>query len=532
MLETPRCFGGMVTAPHHLAAQAGRDILKAGGTAVEAAVAMGAALSVVYPHMTGIGGDGFWLIAAKGEEPTGIDAAGCAGHLVEPGLYRKAGLDSVPWRGPLAANTVAGTISGWKTALDRSAGWSDRPLPLETLLEAAIEHAGAGIAVTRSQSDLTASHRDALSPQPGFREQFMPDDLIPAEGARLRLPALAETFRRLAAEGLDSFYRGSLARLIAADLEAAGSPLRLADLERFHAREVAPLSVETGPARLFNLPAPTQGLASLMILAIFERLKVADADGFAHIHGLVEATKQAFLVRDRVIGDPGQGDHDLGRFLTASTLDRLAAAIDMREALAWPQSAQPGDTIWCGAIDAKGNMASFIQSIFFEFGSGVVLPSSGITWQNRGASFLLDTPGPRQLAAGRTPFHTLNPAMAYFKDGRRMVYGTMGGEGQPQTQAALFSRYAFFGQPLQRAITAPRWLLGKTWGESTFDLKVESRLDRQAIADLRAAGHDVAVLDDYTSVMGHAGALVRHPSGLVEGATDPRSDGAAAGQAA
>ena len=174
-------------------------------------------------------------------------------------------------------------------------------------------------------------------------------------------------------------------------------------------------------------------------------------------------------------------------------------------------------------------MVSAIQSTYFEFGSGLVLPQTGITWQNRGSSFRLAEGGWNALRPGRKPFHTLNPALARFDDGRVMAYGTMGGEGQPQTQAAVFSRYAMFGQGLQAAVTAPRWLLGKTWGEDSVTLKLENRFAPALLDALREAGHNVETLGDFTSTMGHAGAIVRHASGMFEGATDPRSDGAAMG---
>ena len=268
-----------------------------------------------------------------------------------------------------------------------------------------------------------------------------------------------------------------------------------------------------------------------MILALFDRLGVSEAEGFAYVHGLVEATKQAFLVRDAHVGDPGAMTHDPQDFLSADLLDKRAARIDPQVALPWPQPASAGDTVWLGAIDANGIAASYIQSIYFEYGSGCVLGETGIVWQNRGASFVIgEGANPvRRLAPHRKPFHTLNPAMALFDDGRVMSYGTMGGEGQPQTQAALFSRYAMFGQGLQQAITAPRWLLGKTWGDESVSLKLESRFDPALCDALRKAGHNVELVEPYSSVMGHAGAVVRSRDGVFEGATDPRSDGAALG---
>jgi gamma-glutamyltranspeptidase/glutathione hydrolase len=209
----------------------------------------------------------------------------------------------------------------------------------------------------------------------------------------------------------------------------------------------------------------------------------------------------------------------------AAALDAMAARIDVDHALPWPHPPQPGDTCWFGAADAAGRVVSCIQSTYFEFGSGVVLPETGITWQNRGSSFRLIPEGWNALKPGRKPFHTLNPALARFDDGRVMAYGTMGGEGQPQTQAAIFSRYGWHGVPLQEAITRPRWLLGRTWGEESVTLKFEDRFDAALYAQLREAGHQIELVDAFTSMMGHAGAIVRHASGALEGATDPRSDG-------
>jgi gamma-glutamyltranspeptidase/glutathione hydrolase len=518
----------MVTSPHHLASAAGLRVLAEGGNAIEAAVAMGAALAVVYPHMTSIGGDGFWLVAKPGGEVIAIDACGAAAERATPEFYAKAGHAAIPWRGPHAALTVAGTISGWGEALRVSSEWGG-VLPLARLVEDAAWHGENGFAVTTTQSALTASKRAEIGDAPGFVDQFMPDGAVPREGSLMKLPALARTMQRLGAAGTQDFYTGAIARDLAGDLERAGALVSGSDLAHHKAARRKPLSVPVRGADLYNFPPPTQGLASLMILAIFDRLGVTSADSFDYLHAIIEATKQAFLVRDRIVGDPAHMSEAPESYLKADVLDRLAANVDRHRALPWPAPVDRGDTVWLGAIDKDGMSASFIQSIFFEFGSGVVLPETGIVWQNRGAAFELSGDGPRKLRPDSKPFHTLNPAMARFADGRTMVYGTMGGEGQPQTQSAIFSRYAMFGMPLQAAITAPRWLLGKTWGEDSVTLKLESRFDQALITGMRAAGHDVEVLEDFTSTMGHAGAIVRHSDGMFEGATDPRSDGAAMG---
>lgn len=528
--HTAHATRGIVTAPHHLAAQAGLGVLRDGGNAIEAMVAAASTIAVVYPHMNAIGGDGFWLIhnsrGAPGADPVGIDACGAAGQGVDAALYR--GMGAIPARGPLAANTVAGTVSGWQAALNVSSEWGGR-LALGRLLEDATHYARNGFTVTGNQARNTEAKQAELADVPGFAETFLHDGRVPAEGAAMTFPRLADTLDAIATEGPDGFYRGALAARIAADLAAVGSPVTADDLAHHRARVVTPLSVRLRGGTVYNMPPPTQGLASLMILALFERLGVKEADGFDHLHGLVEATKQAFLVRNAKVTDPDYMDADAATYLTDTALDDLASRIDRTRAAPWPQPAAPGDTVWMGAIDGEGRAVSFIQSIYWEFGSGVVLPETGILWQNRGSSFSLADGAPNALVPRRRPFHTLNPALALLDDGRVMSYGTMGGEGQPQTQAALFTRYAMFGQDLQAAITAPRWLLGRTWGDETTTLKLEDRFDPALVQSLRDAGHLVEVVEPFSDLMGHAGAVVRHADGRLDGATDPRSDGGVAG---
>ena len=528
MLQTKRSYRGMVTAPHHLAAQAGLSVLSDGGNAIEAMIASAAAIAVVYPHMNSIGGDGFWLISAGGKPPIAVDGCGAAAQAATVEFYKGNGLSAIPSRGPLAANTVAGTLSGWAEviAINKEMGGK---LPLSRLVEDAAWSAENGFAITATQQELTETKFAELKDSPGFVDTFLLGGKLPKEGQLMKLPALGATLKRLGQHGPMDFYTGALAKEIAADLARCGSPVTLADLAAQKAQRRQALSVAVKGATLYNFPPPTQGLASLMILAIFERLGVKEAETFEYLHCIVEATKQAFLVRDRIVGDPALMEEKAEHYLTSATLDGLAANVNRKRALPWPVPVNPGDTVWLGAVDKDGIAVSFIQSIYFEFGSGCVLENSGIVWQNRGSSFLLDGDGPRALRPGRKPFHTLNPAMALFDDGRRMVYGNMGGEGQPQSQSAVFSRYAMYGQGLQAAITAPRWLLGKTWGDATVTLKLEDRFNPAVVQAMRDAGHDIEILPAFTSTMGHAGAVVRHADGMFEGATDPRSDGAAMG---
>lgn len=528
MLQTKRAYGGMVTAPHHLASQAGLGVLKEGGNAIEAMVAAAAAISVVYPHMNALGGDNFWLIHVPGQPVRGIDACGGAAAAASIEAYKGTGHTVIPGRGPKAALTVAGAVSGWQRGLDIAAGLGGTFKP-DRLFEDAIRYAEDGIAVPSNLAANTVAKRAELEDVPGFAEVYLTGGDPVGEASRLRQPRLAETLRRLAKAGLDDFYRGDIARSIAADLARVGSPISADDLARHHALDVTPLSLDVAGHRVFNMPPPTQGLASLILLGIYERLGIGAADTAEYVHGLIEATKQAFRIRDTYVTDPASMSVEPEAFLSPNALADMAADIDRTRAAPWPDAGDAGDTVWLGAVDRGGVAVSFIQSIYWEFGSGVILDETGITWQNRGTSFSLDAGHINALAPGRRPFHTIQPALAKLSDGRIMPYGTMGGEGQPQTQAMLFTRHVLHGADLQTAVTAPRWLLGRTWGAETTSLRIENRFDPAVFDALRAAGHPLEVIGAYDEVMGHAGALVHHPNRLIEGAADPRSDGAALG---
>jgi gamma-glutamyltranspeptidase/glutathione hydrolase len=292
-----------------------------------------------------------------------------------------------------------------------------------------------------------------------------------------------------------------------------------------------PLVLRHSLGTIYNMPPPTQGLVSLLILGQLDRLLKGGMDplGAPYVHACVEATKQAFDIRDREITDPAHMTVDSQSLLAPDLIDAMAARISPDRAAAWGRGLGPADTVWMGVIDGDGVAVSFIQSVYHEFGSGIVLNESGVNWQNRGCSFSLDPQSRNPLMPGRKPFHTLNPALARFDDGRVMVYGNMGGDGQPQSQSAVFTRIALFGMNPQTAIDAPRWLLGRTWGQSSDTLKLEARFPAETVAALREQGHEVELMQSYDETMGHAGAIVRHADGVLEGGADPRSDGAAAG---
>ena len=533
---------GMVTAPHALATQAGVDVLRAGGNAVDAAIAVVATLSVVYPHMCGLGGDNFWLIHAAGPGSLrALNGSGRSGERASIAFYRDQGLDRIPVRGFLAANTVPGAVSGWDAAYRFAREAMGPGLPWPRLLESAIGYARDGFPVSPGlaswlATDAATTDRESrhLGRFPDFTRTFLKPGGRPyAQGEVMHLPELARTLECLAADGADAFYRGPIAARIADFLQAHGGILTREDFAAHRADWVEPLRVPYRGLSACNCPPNSQGLASLEILNILNRFDVKSlGEGSAdHYHLLVEATKQAFADRDRYLTDPDFAPIPVDRLLSAAHARDQAVRIDMARAARDVAPLDPkGDTVWIGVVDARGNAVSLIQSLYYDFGSGVVAGDTGVLLQNRGTFFSLDPGHVNCLQPRKRTFHTLNPAML-LRDGRPyFVYGTMGGEGQPQTQAALVTRVVDFGFSPQEAVIAPRWLHGRTWGAIANDLKLESRIDPAVVAELRRRGHPVTLVPAFAEVMGHAGAILVDPAtGVRLGAADPRGDGLAAG---
>jgi oxamate amidohydrolase len=529
---------GVIASPHPLATIAGLGVLLRGGTAIDAAVAAGATISVVYPHMTGLGGDSFWLCwDARRRRLRGLAACGAAAALATPALYRARGLEAIPTRGPLAAITVPGAVDGlweahaWSRAeLGSPLGWGD-------LLGDAIRHAAAGIAVspclarvTARAADLLASHAD-----PPFRalaRAYLADGAAPAPGARLVQPDLARTLERLARDGGRAFYEGELAGAMGQACEAVGSPLRAADLAAHRSRWVTPLTVPYRGGVAASLPPPCQGMALLAVLGMLDAADVAGCgpDSADYVHLVVEATKLAFGDRDRWLADPEVVDVPVARLLDPGYLHARVKRIRADAAAPAPVPSGLGDTIACVAADEAGNAVSLIQSLYHEWGSGVIAGETGVVLQNRGSFFSLDPAHPNALAPGKRPFHTLTPFMWLAGERPALIAGTMGGEGQPQTLAAVATRVLDFGLDVQAAVEAPRWVYGRTWGTPTRALSLEGRFDAHVADTLRARGHDVRVLDAWSDTMGHAQAIAWDGArGLWIGAGDPRADGPALG---
>ena len=518
----------MVTSPHAVATQVGVDVLAAGGNAVEAALASVAALGVTYPHFCGIGGDAFLIIAdARGNVQTvsgiGQAAADCGGY--EAGIPVRGGRSALTTAGAVDAMGQAQAFSQQKLGGRRT--WADLWAP-------AIALAREGYALTPSERFWLAFRGPDAAQLPAVFAHYgdHQSGALPAVGSRRQRPQLAATLQTLADGGPSAFYRGPLADRLAAGLAAAGSPLTAADLAATRARLEAPLQVPYRGGTLVAHQPPTQGVTTLEIMGILERFDLrAVAEGSAdYYHLLVEAVKQAFMDRNQFLADPDHATVPVQTLLSPPHLDARAAAIDPTHAVPWPHVFQTGDTVFVGAVDGQGNAVSLLATVYFDWGSGVLVGDTGVLWHNRGAAFSVQPGHPNALAPGKRPFHTLNPGM-YLRDGRpHIVYGTQGADGQPQTLSAVLTRLIDYGMAPLEALSRPRFLLGKTFSDSHDTLKLEADVPESVVAALQRRGHAVARVPAQSPLMGHPGAIVRDlDTGLLCGAHDPRSDGRAQG---
>ncbi|MDS0282750.1 gamma-glutamyltransferase [Haloarcula onubensis] len=532
-----RSTNAMVATPHSLASSTGVDVLRDGGSAVDAAIAVNAALAVAYPHMAGIGGDGFWLLAPPGESVRGINASGPAAAAADRAFYGER--DDIPERGPAAALTVPGAIDGWRLAHEAYG-----QLPWERLFRDAIGLAADGVPVTANLARWIRRDWPVLSADDAARTTFGVDGAPPEAGDRLHQPALAASLSTLATEGpREGFYEGDLAASFCGAL-GDDSPLAPADFASYRAEWVEPLSVSYRGYTAHGLPPNTQGLTALQLLGLLDGFDVeAWGDGTAdYYHHMTEATKLAFADRDAWVTDPRSLDVPTDDLLAADYLRERRAGISatatppgdiepgIRPAGHEPTDGDPGgDTCYFTVVDEAGLAVSAIQSVYFDFGAGIVAGDTGIVPQNRGAYFSLDPDSVTALEPGKRPFHTLIPAMLTRDREPWLCYGTMGGEGQPQTQAALVTRLVDFGYDVQRAIEAPRWLYGRTWGAESRSLSLEKRVPDGVVTDLEARGHTVSLARGYDETMGHAQAIRCHEDGSLSGGADPRGDGSAIG---
>ena len=525
---------GMVVSPHALASEAGVEILKAGGSAVDAAIATSAALAVIYPHMTSVGGDAFWLVYdARRNAVRFLDGAGRAAASAGIEWFRTRGMSEIPYRGALPATlTVPGSVASWSEA---HAAYGR--VPFARNLARAIELARDGFPVTARLAKCIGATLDQGAFDDHARAIFLRDGRAPRAGSKLVNPDLARTLEAIADRGRDGFYGGAVARELARYARAAGGFFDAADLAAQTATWGEPLAGTYRDVTVYETPAPTQGFTVLEMLNILETRDVGAWDflGPDHVHYLVQAKQIAYHDRDRLLADPAYAGVPIDRLISKAYAAERRRLLDPDRALPWDKVPSycnlRGDTVYVGVVDADGSAASLIQSVYGFFGAGVVAGRTGVVLQNRSAYFALDPGHPNRLEAGKKPAHTLIASLA-FRAGRLwQVLGCMGADGQPQIHLQAYVGLIDFGLDAQQAVEAPRWLSGRFGlGDARDLLNIEGRFAPATIAELERRSHPIHRWPDWDELAGHAHCITIDPeSALRLGGSDPRSDGAAIG---
>jgi gamma-glutamyltranspeptidase/glutathione hydrolase len=498
-----------VVAPHYLASEAGAEILRRGGNAADAVIAADAVLGVVYPHMCGIGGDGFVLVEPGQSGPIEcLNATGWSSELANATDLRRRGLERMPLHGGLAV-TVPGIVDGWGKLAERFGR-----LPLSELLEPAIHHADEGYPVTARLSRWIEVSRDVLGQDPWLAQHFLPDDKPPREGALVRLPDLARTLALLAEKGARTFYEGEIAKGVVDAVSLTGGIMTMDDLFEFAAEWDSPI-MYGAPDFTIAVPGPnSQGITLPWMLCDMERATLSGSPSISA--ALLRAKLKAFRLRDRVVTDP--------RDMTVP----VTGLLELREPCGKEIYSQPtlpaGGTVFLAAWDRDGTLVSMIQSIYYDFGSGVVVPGRGIILQNRGAYFSLADRDLNVLRPRKRTLHTLMCALITdHRRGERVALGTMGGDAQPQVLAQVIMHWRS-GLSWEQALRMPRWVHGRiAVGETTESIRYETGLDG-AVIDALAAHGEMVPLGPWDESFGHCH-VISVRDGVAFGATDPRSDG-------
>lgn len=510
---------GMVATSQPLAALAGLDILKAGGNAADAAVAVAAMLNVVEPMSTGAGGDMFAIVyEGKSGAIRGLNGSGRAPYAATIEAMHGRGQRTVPARGMLPV-TVPGAVAGWNDLLLACGTMS-----LGRVLEPAIACARDGYPVSEIIADYWARGEQKLAATPSAAHAFLLNGRAPRPGEIMRLPDLARTFETLARDGADAFYHGEIARAIIEHSQENGGLLAPADLADHTSSWVQPISVSYRGVEIHEIPPNGQGLAALLALNM---LQGDDVTALGHntadyLHLMLEVMKLGFADAYRFVADPDFAPAPLQTLLSASHAQKQRAMINMQRAAPGPRFDYGSDTVYLTVVDRARNAVSFINSLYMGFGSGEVVPGTGICLQNRGALFSLNANHANALAPHKRPYHTIIPALA-TKEGRLfMSFGVMGGFMQPQGHVQVVNNIVDFGMDPQQALDAPRWRY-----DEGYRVAVESGLPAETYASLRARGHDLEVTSEGIGFGGGQIIMVHPQSGALLGGSEPRKDGCA-----
>jgi gamma-glutamyltranspeptidase / glutathione hydrolase len=509
---------GMAATSHPLASRVAVETLRAGGNAADAAVAAVAVLCVVEPHMTGIGGDCFAMIHTPGRPVWGYNGSGRTGT--------RASLDALVAQGmrmiapdSIHAVTVPGAIDAWAAILAAHGRFS-----LERVLAPAIHYGESGFPVAARIAWDWGQAVGKLRADAGAARHLLFDGRAPAEGDVIKLPALAQSLKTIAAQGPRAFYEGPLAQDMVATVSARGSFLAAEDLARHQGEVVAPIATNYRGLDVLELPPNTQGLTALVLLNILERFDLATLDplGTDRFHLTLEAARLAYAVRDTHIADSAAMRVSPLDLLDKKFAAKLAACIDRATRAPLPRAPSPGDdTVYLTVVDRDRMAVSLINTLYSTFGVGICTEKTGIMLTNRGACFVLDPDHPNAFGPGKRPMHTIIPALA-FRDGRcELSFGVMGAHYQPMGHAQVITNMVDYGMDVQAAIDAPRaFFLGDT-------AVVERGLPEATVEGLRARRHDVVRAP---SPWGGAQAIgIDWQRGVLIGGSDPRKDGCALG---
>ncbi|HEX9793633.1 MAG TPA: gamma-glutamyltransferase [Planctomycetota bacterium] len=524
---------GMAATSQPLATQIAVEILRKGGNAVDAAIAANAALALMEPTGSGVGGDLFAIVwDPESRRLHGYNGSGRSPAALTAAHFAELGLESIPPHGGLPV-TVPGCVDGWFALHERFGS-----LPMAEVLAPAIRYAREGFPVTQLIAHYWAIGARILGEQPGFAETFLVDGHAPGEGEIFRNPALADLLEKIGAEGRDAFYRGAVAERIARAVQDAGGFLSAGDLAAHRGEWVQPIGADYRGYRVWELPPNGQGITALQMLTVLEGWDVAGF-GFGsadHIHHFVEAKKLAFEDRARFVADPAFAKLPVAGLLTAGYAAARRALVDPAKAgRAYPPgnpALEEGDTVYLATADREGRMVSLIQSNFRGMGSGVCPPGLGFGLQDRGELFDLQPGRPNSYAPGKRPFHTIIPGFVTRAGEPWLAFGVMGGATQPQGHAWVLMNLIDFGMNLQEAGDAPRAVhvgSSQPTGERMHDggrVGLESGFAAEVVAELRRRGH--RFVDD--AFFGGYQAILRDPAtGTYRGASESRKDGQAAG---
>ena len=525
---------GMAATSHPLATQIALDTLRAGGSAVDAAIAANAALGLMEPTGCGIGGDLFAIVwDAEKQELTGLNASGRSGALMTLDYFRENNIDRIPSFGPLPVS-VPGTVDGWFELHERYGR-----LSMEQVLSPAISYAENGFPVTELIAYYLRRSQDRFEDYPGFRETYMPDGETPDKGDVFKNPDLAKTYRLIAEKGRDVFYRGEVAEAIDSLMREQGGFLRVEDMAAHTSEWVTPVSTNYRGWEVYELPPNGQGIAALQILNILEAYDIS-AMGFGsaeYIHTFIEAKKLAYEDRARFYADMEFADVPVEWLISKAYADKRRTLIDPEKAStavsAGERLLEDGDTIYLTVADSDGNMVSLIQSNYRGMGSGMIPGGYGFMLQDRGESFSLEEGHANVVAPGKRPFHTIIPAFV-MKDGEPLMsFGVMGGSMQPQGHVQIIVNMLDFGMNLQEAGDAARVRHGgssQPTGEKMRDggtVYLESEFSDSLRKKLESMGHKIS--ESKGSFGGYQAIYRDSEQGVYYGASEVRKDGNAAG---